>query len=147
MIKKYINNIINTVRQVVREPRSIGALLRAGLVNLWRARGGVYGLGYVVTFVYLEARMLFSDLVEAETVADAVFAQLGEWLLRLGLDSLLNMLFAFMWPVWLLQHFGGWGIWAIVAAFVLGEKVLRPLVERHVPELRPAAPAPADLPE
>ena len=139
-MKQRIKQTFANIDQGVREPRSIGPKVRASLVELWRSRGGgVYGLGYVVTFVALEVPATIVNFTEVVSGSASVAAAIFEWLLRFGLDTFLNMLWAFLWPVLLLREMRGWGVAALVVGFVVFEKLLRPLVESVIPELKPVA--------
>ena len=130
-----------TLALVVREPRRAPALLRQSLVGLWRARGGgLYGLGFVVTFVILEVETFEQQLVTSTSLLAFVYEQLLEYVLRFAVLSFVNTLLALGWPVLLLDKLGGWGIVVLAVGFLSYERVLKPLVERVVPELR-AAPA------
>lgn len=137
MIRKYLRETFATIEQGVRQPRSIGSMIRAGLINLCRSRGGgLYGLGYVATFVVLEAQAVALQIAESESGAATIAGLALEVVLRLGGDTLLNMLFAFIWPVWILRDLRGWGLLLLVVGFAGYNRLLRPLTERLVPELR-----------
>jgi hypothetical protein len=84
-------------KQLRKEPKPIGPLLWEAMVGMWRARGGgFYGLGYVVAFVYFEARMFAGDVLESESVADFAAAQIFEYVLRLGFLSFVNAFMALL---------------------------------------------------
>lgn len=136
-MKNHIKQTFANIDQGVREPRSIGPMMRASLIRLWSARGGgLYGLGYVLTFVALEVPTTIANVTELVTGSASVLAAILEWLLRFGLDTLLNMLWAFLWPVFLLENMGGWGVAVLVVGFIVFEKLLRPMVESAIPELK-----------
>ena len=60
-------------------PREVGGLVRRTLRRVWDARGGgLYACGFVVTFVYLETKMLVSDIAEAESVGGFFTEQAAE---------------------------------------------------------------------
>lgn len=120
-----------------REPRAAGPLLRASLLEIWRARGGgFYGLGYLVTFLILEARMVGSEFAESDSLATFLSSQLLEYVLRLGLLSLVNALQAFIWPALLFLVIGFWAVPVLVAGHLGFERWLRPRIESVFPELR-----------
>jgi len=87
-------------------------------------------------FVANEVPRVITSFKEIVVSAESILGALFEWLLRMGADTFESMLYAFIWPVFVLQMLGGWGIVALVVAFVGFEKLLRPLVESAVPELR-----------
>ena len=107
----------------------------------------MYGLGYVITFVANEVPRVISSFSEIIESAESVLGAVLEWLLRFGADTFESMLYAFIWPVFVLQSLGGWGIALLVGAFIVFEKLLRPLVEAAVPELRAAKPEESAAPE
>jgi hypothetical protein len=127
---------LRNARLVYDNPRSLGTLVRQGLLGIWRARGGgFYGLGYVVCFVLLEIRTVFSQFVGSDSVIGFIFEELLVYLLRLGFMSFLNLFLAFLWPAFLLEFLGGWGFIVLGGGYLLFEYVLRPAVERRLPEL------------
>lgn len=122
------------------DPRSLGGLIRGALVDLWRARGGgLFGLGYVVTFVSLEVRLVVTEFAGSDSVLSFIESELLEYLLRLGIMSFVNVLLALLWPVLLLDRLGAWGLLLLPAAYFAFERWLRPEVEARFPELRRAA--------
>lgn len=130
-------------RMVWHDPRSLGTLIRQGLLGLWRARGGgLYGLGYVVAFVLLEVKVVVGEFAGSEGVIAFLGDQLLEYLLRLGLMSFVNVVLAFLWPLLLLERLGVWGLLLLPAAYLLFERWLRPRVEAAFPELRRTSDAP-----
>lgn len=124
-------------REIWNDPRSAGNLLRDGLIGIWRARGGgFYGLGYLITFVILEARMAIGQIEGSDSVLGFVGGQLVDYVLRLGFMSVVNVLLAFLWPLFVLQHLAAWGALLLVVGYFGFERWLRPVVEASVPELR-----------
>ncbi len=123
-------------RQIHEDPKSIGTMIRDGLVGVWRARGGgFYGLGYLITFIWLEIQLLFGDVAESDGVVDFVSSQMIELFFR----SFVNGFLAFLWPVYVLQWMDGWGIALLVGGYFVFEKGLRPAVEGWLPDLAPIA--------
>jgi hypothetical protein len=123
-------------RTLRADPKSAGPLLRAGLLGIWRARGGgFYGLGYLVTFVLLEVRLLATEVAQSEGVAEFVGSQLLEYLFRVGILSLLNVVQALIWPLLVLGQTGPWGLALLPLGYLAFERWLRPRVEAAFPEL------------
>jgi hypothetical protein len=124
---------------VWHDPRSAGGLIRGGLLGVWRSRGGgFYGLGYLLTFVVLEARTVVGELDTSDTLVAFIGDQLLEYLLRLGFMSFVNVLLAFIWPLFVLEHLAGWGVLLLVVGYFGFERWLRPLIESALPDLRRA---------
>lgn len=123
-------------RTVWQQPRAAGPLVRQALLGVWRSRGGgFYGLGYLVTFVVLEAGLIATEFAASSGVLDFVSSQLVEYLLRLGLMSFVNVLLAFLWPLLLLKHLGPWGLAVLAGGYLVYLRWIRSLVESAFPEL------------
>lgn len=138
-LTRHLTRHWHDARQVWEDPRSLGDILRGGLIRIWCARGGgFFGLGYLVTFVLMEVRLVVSEFESSTGVLDFITSQLLEYLFRLGIMSFVNVLLAFLWPLLLLEHLGGWGLLILPAAYLLFERLLRPGIESAVPELAQA---------
>jgi hypothetical protein len=126
-------------REAWEEPTSILRWSRDWLVRLWITKGaGFYGLGYVITFIALETRSISDDLGGDGDLAAFVASQFVQFIIRFSVESFLNAIFAVIWPVWVLQWLEGWGVVALIAAFIAFRFVVRPSVEAWFPELREA---------
>lgn len=111
-------------------PREVGGLVRRTLRRVWDARGGgLYACGFVVTFVYLETKMLVSDIAEAESVGGFFTEQATEMVFRYVGESIQNTVQAFIWPVKVIQIDPEWGIAVLVAAFFLFDRFLKAKIE------------------
>lgn len=121
------------------EPASILHWSRNWLVRLWITKGGgFYGLGYVITFVSLEIRAISGDFSGSSGIGDLITSQLVQYVIRFSVDSLLNAVFAVIWPVYLLQWANGLGIIVLVGAYVVFRLGVYPLLENWIPELKEA---------
>ncbi len=107
------------------------------LLKVWRSQGGgLYGLGYIVTFVYLEIRLVITEFMDAESLIDFFTDQLFDFVLRFLGESLGNFIQALIWPLILIGEFGfTYGLIFLVVVYALFEYVVRPGVERRFPEL------------
>jgi hypothetical protein len=124
-------------RALAADPRSAGALLRSGLLGIWRARGGgFYGLGYLLTFLLLEVRLLTTEFAQSDGLADFVGGQFVEYLFRLGFLSLLNVVQAFIWPAHVFGVLGAWALVLLPLGYLAFERGLRQRIEAAFPELR-----------
>jgi len=116
----------------------VSYLDRAG-ARIWRSRGGgLYGFGYLVTFVILEVRLVASEFDASGGVFEFFSDQLLEYLFRLGFMSLANVVLAFLWPLLLIERFQLWGILALGVGYFVFERWLRAAIEAQIPELKPA---------
>lgn len=130
---------LGAAREIRREPRSVVRMLRAALLRLWQARGGgFYGLGYVVTFIVLEAKLITGEFLGSESFIQFVTSELLEYVLRFGVLSLVNGVLALIWPVFVLSWLGGWGFVVLLGGYFAFEHAGRPVVERWFPEMKEA---------
>jgi NhaP-type Na+/H+ or K+/H+ antiporter len=121
--------------QLGREPAKIVPTLRRWLVRLWASKGGgYYGLGYVVTFVVLEVKSLAGDM----TSVAGIESQAVQYILRFSIDSFLNILFALLWPIRVLEWLGGWGLLVLAAGYAAFDFAIRPVVEAWLPDVKEA---------
>lgn len=101
-------------------PRKTAHALRPWFRKVWKARGGgLYACGFVLTFVYLEASMLFGEIVAATGFVDFFTEQLLELPFRFLTESLSNLVAAFLWPVPLLQFRPPLGVGILAVMYVL----------------------------
>ena len=114
-LRRRVDSIVATIRLIYAQPRQIGTIAWEAAITLWSSRGGgFYGLGYVVTFIVLETRTLFSGVATSETVLGFIGQEVTQVFFRLAFESLLNTFLAFLWPLYLLQWLSNWGIVVLV---------------------------------
>ncbi len=121
----------NTLRNEPKAlPHEVGGIVRRSLKRVWDARGGgLYAVGFVVVFVYLETTMFFGDIAEAESVTGFITGQIGELLFKYLGESIRNTITAFLWPVHVIQINPPWGFAALAGAFVLFDRFLKGKIE------------------
>ncbi len=108
------------VNEPKRFPRALLNVLRRSFRTVWDARGGgLYACGYVLTFLWLEIRMLVEDILSAESISGFFGEQVFEMFFRFLGESLQNMIAAFMWPVFVIQISPPWGLGILVTMFVV----------------------------
>ncbi len=94
-------------------------VFRRSFRTVWDARGGgLYACGYVLTFIWLEFKMLVSDILSAESISGFFGEQIFEIFFRYLGESLQNMISAFMWPAFVIQISPPWGVGILVAMFM-----------------------------
>ncbi|NIV17204.1 MAG: hypothetical protein GWN47_02080 [Woeseiaceae bacterium] len=99
--------------------------------KVWKVRGGgLYACGYAITFVILEIQTIFGDIAEADGPVDFVQNQAFEMVFRFLGESLQNMIFAFMWPVPVVQFNPPAGAIALGIAYFLFPMTLKKPIER-----------------
>ena len=95
--------------------------------KIWDVRGGgLYAVGFAVTFLYLEILSLADDVLGI----GAVFTgQIIDFVINFFLDSLSNTIAAFMWPVDIVQWNSPWGAVLLGIAFWLFPIYVKPHIE------------------
>jgi hypothetical protein len=132
-----VGGSLTTLRSIVKEPHSVGPMLRHGLLAIWRVRGGgFYGLGYLICFVVLEVRMFVGNFEGGGDLVTLVVFEVLEFVFRFTVQSFLNGLLAFIWPVFVLDLLHGWGILVIGVAWLAFDRLGKPRIEAWLPELK-----------
>ena len=99
--------------------------------RVWKLRGGgLYAGGYAVTFVIMEVRSLTGDVVGSSGVVDFVTSQAFEFVFRFISDSFINMILAFIWPVYVIQFRPPWGLIGLGMAFLTFDLLFRKRIEK-----------------
>lgn len=99
--------------------------------KVWKVRGGgLYAVGYALTFAYLEVRAIISEIAEAEGVIDFFTNQLIEFVFRFLSETFVNMIQAFIWPVFLIQTWQPYGAIMLGLMFILFPVLLKKPIER-----------------
>lgn len=99
---------------------------RRWLARIWLTYGGgLYAVGYAVTFLYLEARSIVEEIVEADGVIDFLIGHLFEFIFRFAIESLANMVQAFIWFVPVISYRSPLGIILLGFGFWLFDIYLR----------------------
>jgi hypothetical protein len=111
-------------RTLVEEPRSFPGQLKLQFLKwaraTWNARGGgFYACGFVVTFIFLEIRLLLTELFTSAGATDFILAQLLQILLRFTVDSLVNTVQALIWPAFVLGASPIWGTLGLAAGYLV----------------------------
>ena len=80
------------------------AAFRKWFAKVWKVRGGgLYAVGWALTFVWLEFTTLIGEIAEADGIVDFFTEQLFEFFVRFLSDSFINMGYAFIWPAYIVQ--------------------------------------------
>ena len=107
--------------------------------RVWRSRGGgLYAVGFMVAFGYLETvDVLFDDVPQLFAInwfSGEVFGFAVDFLV----DTLRNMLLAFLWPVLVAQWQAPLGLLLLAAMFLLFPRVAQAPLESWLFEGQPA---------
>lgn len=65
--------------------------------------GGLYAVGYALTFLYFEVTSILGDIAGASSVDDFFRNQVFEFVARFAGETMQNMVSAFMWPVYVVR--------------------------------------------
>jgi len=117
-------------RTLVEEPRSFPHQLKLHLLKwarvTWNARGGgFYACGFVVTFIYLEIKLLVTELFTSVGAADFLIQQVFQLVLRFTVDSLVNTLLALIWPLLVLSVSPVNGLLLLGAGYLIFTRFLK----------------------
>jgi len=96
--------------------------------KVWKVRGGgLYAVGFAATFLYLEVISLADDVLGI----GALFrGEAIEFFVNLVVESFMNTIAAFMWPVEVVQFSPPVGVIALGIAFWLFPIFVKPHIER-----------------
>lgn len=100
---------------------------RAWFRKVWKVRGGgLYAVGFAGTFIYLETLSLADDVLGI----GALFrGEAIEFFVNFIIDSFMNTIAAFLWPVEVIQFAPPFGAIALGIAFWLFPIYLKPHIE------------------
>jgi len=106
---------------------------RRWLAKVWHTHGGgLYAVGYVVTFLYLEARSILEELAESTGPVDFLTGHLFEFIFRFLGDSIMNMVQALIWFIPVVQFKSPFGLISLGIGFYAFDIYLREPVERWI---------------
>lgn len=109
----------------------VGGMFKRWARSVWEVRGGgFYALGFIVAFTYLEVmELLFDDIPKLISMRDPLGGELLSFIIDFFVDTLINLLLAFIWPLYVLQWQAPWGLLLLVAGFFLFPKFLKAPLE------------------
>ena len=111
------SNFRNTARNLAGHAHGH---FRSWFAKIWEVRGGgLYACGYAVTFAYMEVKMFVNDVLQSDSFVGFIASEVIEIVMHFAVDSIINMVKAFMWPVYVTQLYPPYGLIALAAAFVL----------------------------
>jgi hypothetical protein len=123
-------------RDAVNDPRRLPGRahgwLRTWFHKVWDVRGGgLYAVGFAVSFLYFEGREIVFDDIPGFIALNNVFSsELVAFGIEVVVDTMINFVRALIWPVYAV----GWqppiGAIALGLAYVLFPRYLKPSIER-----------------
>jgi hypothetical protein len=113
--------------------------------RVWTVRGGgLYALGFIVSFLYLEiTELVLDDIPSFLTLNDYSLGSLIGFAVQWLIDTLKNTLLAFLWPVRLMAWQTPFGVILLLAAFLIFPRYLKGPIERwflETPDAEAATP-------
>jgi hypothetical protein len=121
-------------------PGELLEMLRRATRRIWDARGGgFYACGFVVSFAWMEARMLLDDVVQAESVADFFAEQIWEMVFRYFSESFVNGLLALIWPLYVIEYRPPWGFGLLLGMYLVFAGIVKRPLERWLFRADPLA--------
>lgn len=112
-------------------PGTAQGFLRRKFRKLWNARGGgLYAFGYAVTFFWLEVKTIVGDFASSDSLGSFVTGEIIEFLMRFATDTIVNMVHAFIWPVFVIEWYPPWGMLALAAAFFAFPRLVKQPLEK-----------------
>lgn len=135
--REHLRAVYGLGRTLVQEPRSFPGRLKIHLLEwaraTWNARGGgFYACGFVVTFLYLEVKLLLTDLFSSAGATDFIVAQALQLILRFTVDSLVNTLQALIWPLLVLSVAPGYGWLLLLGGYFVFSRFLKTPITRRL---------------
>ncbi len=122
-------------------PRHAEGMLRRWFKNVWAVRGGgLYAVGFAVTFLYLEIFEILTDDLPALFTINILSSEIFELILSFIVDTFMNFLTALIWPAFVVTFAAPWGAIGLGIAFVAFNQFLKAPVERWLESDEPAAP-------
>ncbi len=122
-----------SVRQLIGDgarvlPEKSHGWFRSWFRKVWKVRGGgLYALGFVVTFIYFEVGSLSDDLLGIGSLFNG---QAIDFVIQFFIDSFTNTIKAFMWPVYVVQLAPPWGAIGLGLAFIGFTRYLKLPIEK-----------------
>lgn len=121
-------------RVLVSEPRAfpgaLGKVAKRSVRTLWDARGGgLYACGFVLTFIWLEIRSLFDEIVASSGVGSFFGEQIFQLFFRFTIESLQNTILAFIWPVYIIEWSPLWGGVALAVLYLVFSRFIKEPLE------------------
>ena len=112
------------------------AWFRRWFTKVWKVRGGgLYACGYAITFVVLEVTTVIGELAESTSIGNFLSEQLIEFVFRFASESMVNLLMALMWPVFVVQWQPPFGAIGLGLAYLAFAKYLKkPISDWLLPE-------------
>ena len=107
--------------------------------RVWRSRGGgLYAVGFMISFIYFETVDILFDDVPMVFATNWVSTEAFDFAIDFLIDTFKNMLAAFLWPFYVIQWQSPIGIFVLAAMFYLFPRLVQKPIEQWMFEGGPA---------
>ncbi|MEM9533890.1 MAG: hypothetical protein AAGA23_23430 [Pseudomonadota bacterium] len=122
------------LKEELTRPGGLGdhahGLLRRWSRKVWETRGGgLYAVGFALTFVYLELVQLVTDDIPMLFSINWFSGEMIDFIVQFIVDTMKNTISAFIWPATLVQWRWPAGIITLVVGFALFPVWVKPTLE------------------
>jgi hypothetical protein len=76
--------------------------------------------------------MFFGDVLGGSDVVGFLAAEVMHLVFRFAVDSFVNALQAFLWPVFVIDYLGGWGILTLLIGWLVYARIVAPLFAQRL---------------
>ncbi len=121
------NTAVNAPREL---PSKLGHKFRNFLHAMYTARGGgLYATGFVINFLFLEIQTFIQEVQTSTGVGGFFGDQIIHLIFRFTLQSLVNTIESFLWPLSLIQWSPVFGGVALAAAYIVFNRYIKKRLE------------------
>ena len=92
--------------------------------------GGLYAVGFAVTFLYLEIVEIITDDIPTLFTINILSSDLIDYVISFIVDTFMNFVSALIWPVPVVSFAPPWGAVGLGIAFILFNRFLKEPVQR-----------------
>ncbi len=106
-MKNLKNKATKKIQQSARDyHQSFKRRMFTRISMLFHTRGGsFYGVGYIFTLLFLELKTVIEEFAEFEFTIAGVAGQILEHIIHLSIESVLNIIYASIWPLMIFKQF------------------------------------------
>lgn len=116
--------------------------------KVWTVRGGgLYAVGFAVTFVMLELQQVVGDLASLGAIITGGFDGLIGFVFGFIIDSFVNTFYSLIWPVYVIQWQPPWGAIGLGLAYAGFASFLKRPITKWLFDGEPSPDAKARSPE
>ncbi|HFB67218.1 MAG TPA: DUF924 family protein [Aeromonadales bacterium] len=99
---------------------------------LFQSRGGsFYGIGYIFTLLFLEVKTFVEEFAEFEFTVAGIVSQIIQHIIHLSIESVLNIVYAAIWPLMIFKHFSKPYNFIILIAIFITYLILRKILKNR----------------